>query len=219
MIRTLPIFCVFIASAGAAEVIDRVDKAAAGFKSLSANMKRVSHNGVINDDEMEEGSIAVKRAKNGDLRMLVNIQKPDPKTVAFAGKKLEIYLPKIATVQEMDVGKHRGMLEQFFLLGFGTSKRDLERDFVISEGPPETISGQKTIRIGLVPKSAETLKHLKRAELWIGDGGYPYQQKFYQSGGDYHVVTYSDLKINPELPDAALKLKLPSNVKRENLQK
>ena len=56
--------------------------------------------------------------------------------------------------------------------------------------------------------------------LWISDAtGYPVQQKFFQSGGDYHFVTYSDLKINPDLPDSALKLKLPKGVKREFPQK
>jgi outer membrane lipoprotein-sorting protein len=33
------------------------------------------------------------------------------------------------------------------------------------------------------------------------------------------LMTYSDMKINPDLPDTALKLHVPKNVKREYPQK
>ena len=55
--------------------------------------------------------------------------------------------------------------------------------------------------------------------MWVAENGYPIQQKFYLPGGDYELATYSDMKINPDLPDSALKLHLPKNVKREYPQK
>jgi len=62
-------------------------------------------------------------------------------------------------------------------------------------------------------------RQLSRFELWISDKtGLPVQQKFYEPSGDYNVFTYSDMKT-PNLPDSALKLKLPSNVKKETLNK
>ena len=61
--------------------------------------------------------------------MLINLTEPDPKTVAFQGHTVEIYYPKMQTVDEFDVSKYRELLEQFFLLGFGTSRADLQASY------------------------------------------------------------------------------------------
>jgi outer membrane lipoprotein-sorting protein len=201
------------------DLLERMDKAAATFKGVSAKVRRIAHTGVINEDNIDQGSVLVKRAKAGELRLLIDITAPDAKTVAYQGRKVEIFLPKINTVQEIDAGKHRGLVEQFFLLGFGTSRKELEAGYTIKLGGTEEIAGQKGSRLELIPKSKDVQQYIKKVELWIADSGYPLQQKFYQSGGDYQVAVYSDLKINPDLPDSALRLKLPKNVKREYPQK
>jgi outer membrane lipoprotein-sorting protein len=110
-------------------------------------------------------------------------------------------------------------LEQFFLLGFGTSRAELQASYNLRLVGPVTVGGQKTELLELIPKSKEVLQHLVKLEMWVAENGYPIQQKFYEKGGDYELATYSDVKINPDLPDSALKLKLPKNVKREFPQK
>ncbi|MFN7993951.1 MAG: outer membrane lipoprotein carrier protein LolA [Bryobacteraceae bacterium] len=200
-------------------ILNRIDKTGAAFRSMSAKVKRLSHTAVINEDNVDSGTMLLKRPKPRDMRMLVDLTQPDPKTVAFQGRKVEIYYPKIQTVQEFDVGKNRELVDQLFLIGFGTSRADLETSYQMRALGPDTIQDQKTERLELIPKSKEVLNHLKRLELWISETGYPVQQKIYLPGGDYMVVTYSDVKINPDLPDADLKLHLPKNVKREFPQK
>jgi outer membrane lipoprotein-sorting protein len=161
----------------------------------------------------------LKRAHARDMRMLVDFTQPDPKTVVFQGRKVEIYYPKIETVQEFDVGKSRALLDEFFLIGFGTSRADLQASYNLRLVGSDTIGGQKTDRLELIPKSKEVLQHLTRLEIWVAGNGYPVQQKFYEPAGDYMVFTYSDMKINPELAESALKLHLPKNVKHEYPQK
>lgn len=200
-------------------VLSRIDSAGAAFHSMSAQLKRQSHTAVINEDTVDAGSIFLKRPKPRDIRMLVDFTQPDPKTVAFQGRKVDIYYPKIQTIQEFDVGQNRDLLDQFFLLGFGTSRADLQNAYTIKLVGQDTVNGQQTERLELVPKAKDILEHLKKFELWIADSGYPVQQKFYLPGGDYMLMTYSDMKINPDLSDAALKLHVPKNVKREYPQK
>jgi outer membrane lipoprotein-sorting protein len=200
-------------------LLNRIDKAGAGFHAITAHLRRISHIAVINDDTVDSGAIRLKRTHPRDLHMLIDVTEPDAKTVAFQGHKLEIYYPKIKTVQEFDVGKSRALLEQFFLVGFGTSRADLEASYNLRLIGPETIDGQKTEHLELIPKSKEVLQHLTKFELWISDSGYPVQQKFDLKAGDYQLATYTDVKINPELPDADLKLQLPAKVKREYPQK
>ena len=202
-------------------VMERVDRAAGAFRGMSAKVRRVSHTAVINEDTIDSGMIVLKRAHPRDVRMLIELTDPDPRTVAFQGHKLEIYYPKAATVQEIDMGngKDRELLEQFLLLGFGTSRADLQASYNVRLVGPDTVGGQKTQRLELIPKSKEVLQHLLKFEMWVAENGYPIQQKFNLPGGDYQVATYSDMKINPDLPDSALKLNLPKGVKREYPQK
>jgi outer membrane lipoprotein-sorting protein len=200
-------------------VLARIDQAGAAFKGMSAHVTRVSHTAVINEDNTDSGTMLLKRAHARDMRMLVDFTQPDPKTVVFQGRKVEIYYPKIETVQEFDVGKSRALLDEFFLIGFGTSRADLQASYNLRLVGSDTIGGQKTDRLELIPKSKEVLQHLTRLEIWVAGNGYPVQQKFYEPAGDYMVFTYSDMKINPELAESALKLHLPKNVKHEYPQK
>jgi len=200
-------------------VLDRMDRAAAAFKSMSANIRRVSHTAVVNEDNVDSGTILLKRGRGHEVRMLIQLTEPDAKAVEFRDHTVDIYYPKIQTVDEFDVSKFRELLEQFFLLGFGTSRATLQASYSLRLVGADTINGQKTDRLELIPKSKEVLQHLLRLEMWVGDNGYPLQQKFYIPGGDYELATYSDMKINPDLPDAMLKLKLPRNVKREYPQR
>ncbi len=107
-------------------VLDRIDKAGATFKGMSAHLHRITHTAVISEDDVDSGTMLLKRARARDMRMLVDFTQPDPKTVAFQGRKVEIYYPKIETVQEYDVGKSRALLDEFFLIGFGTSRAELQ---------------------------------------------------------------------------------------------
>ncbi len=199
--------------------LDRMDRASANFRSLSADVRRVHHLAVINDDEIDSGTMLIKRSKPRDMRMLVDLTQPDRKTLSFQGRKVEIYYPKIQTVQEFDLGKNRELVDQFFLIGFGTSRKDLQASYNISALGTESIHGQTATRLELIPKSRDVAQHLKKFELWIGGGGYPVQQKFYLPSDETMLVTYSNVKINTNPPDSALKLQLPSNVKREYPQK
>ncbi len=199
--------------------LERMDRAAASFKALSADIRSVQHTAVINDDNTDIGRIMLKRSKH-DMRMLVELKQPDPKSIAVQGHKVEIFYPKRNAVEEYDIGQRRELLDQFMLVGFGTSGKELGSAYDIKVLGPDTVAGQATTHLELVPKSPEVLKNLKKLELWIPESeGYPIQQKFYLAGGDYKLVTYTDVKVNPPLTDADLKLKVPKDAKRVFPQK
>jgi outer membrane lipoprotein-sorting protein len=199
--------------------LNRMDKAGTAFRSMTASFQRVQHIAAINEDSRDAGTMAIKRVKRREMRMLVSLVQPDKKYLAVQGRKAEIYYPNMNTVQEMDLGKNRGLLDQFFLIGFGTSRAELEAAYTIRSLGEEPIEAQPASHLELIPKSPEVLQHLRKLELWISDtSGYPLQQKFFLKGDDSWLVTYSKIET-ADLPDSALKLQLPKNVKRENLQK
>jgi outer membrane lipoprotein-sorting protein len=119
-----------------AATLARMDDAAAKFKGLQADMQKIAHTAVINEDSVDAGTIAVKRPNPHDIRVLMNFQPPNPRQVMIAGVKGAIYYPGMNTVQEYDLGKSRSLVEQFMLLGFGSNSKDLESAYSIRLGGP-----------------------------------------------------------------------------------
>ncbi len=209
-----PVLALTAATDSLDNVLARMDRGSASFRALSADVSWTQHTAVINDDTVDTGTMLLKRTKH-DIRMLVNLTAPNARTVALHEQKLEIYYPKMHEVDGWDVGQHRDLLQQFLLVGFGTSGKELAAAYSMKVLGSDTIAGQAALRLELVPKSAEVLKNLKKLELWIPESDvYPIQQKFFLAAGDYKLVTYTNVKVNPPLKDSNLELKVPKNTKR-----
>jgi outer membrane lipoprotein-sorting protein len=202
------------------DVLTKLDQSAAKFSSMTANLTRLTYTKVIDDKSIEEGKMSLKKVGSRDLQVLIEFTKPDPRTVAFRGRKAEIFYPKLKTVQEYDLGKRTDLLDQFLLVGFGTTGKELKSNYTVKYVGDENVAGQPSHKLELTPNVADRREKLQKMELWITDGGaYPVQQKFIQPSGDYYLFTYREVKVNPELGDEGFKLKLPKGVKREFPQK
>ena len=202
-------------------VFEHMDQAAARFKGLTADVKRLSHDGALGEEEVDTGTIAVRIPKPHEVHMLIEFKQPDPKSVEIAGTRVKIYYPKISEVQELDFGRsNRAQVEQFLKLGFGSSSREILESYKVELGGPEKIGDQDTTRIVLTPKSQELASQFPRFELWISDStGVSLQQKMYQPGKTYNIATYTNMKLNPSLPESAVKLNAPKGVKYTHLQR
>jgi len=180
------------------EVMARIDAAAHGFTGMNAQMKKVSHTAVLDDDTTETGRLQMQR-RGKDVRALLDFTaEKDKRIVFFADKTAQIYYPNLQLVQIYDLGAQAKVLDQFILLGFGTSAKELETGYKIEFSGSETIDGKNASRLVLEPKDAATRERLVKAEIWIPeDSGLPVQQKFYQKNGNFTLVKYSSLQPSP----------------------
>jgi outer membrane lipoprotein-sorting protein len=206
------------ADPGLDAVLKNMDQASASFKGLTGQIRKLAHTQVVNVDDVTEGTIVVKKFKPHDIRIRIDFTKPSQQMVAIGGGKAEIYYPKLNEVQEGDLGKIKGLVDQLMLLGFGGNSAELQDAYTVTLGGPDTVNGEKVTRIVLIPKSKEILQTVKKAELWISDKGITLQQKFDQGGGDYLLSTYSKINLNPNIPDSAVKLDVPKGAKRTKLK-
>jgi len=200
-------------------LLRRMDRSASSFKAFSADLRSVAHTAVIDDDEVSTGTILLKRTSRG-IDMLMELITPDRKSIALHGQRGEIYYPKMKTVEEYDISGFRALADQFLLIGFGTSGKELTAAYTMKVLGTDEFGGRLATRLELVPKSPEVLKNLKKLELWIPESGdYPVQQKFYLAAGDYRIATYTNVKMNPPLSDSDLRLRAPKDAKRVFPQK
>lgn len=199
------------------DILAHIDRNASTFRTMSANIERVDYTAVIKDASKESGTILMLKKNKDTVEMRIDFTSPDVKQVSYADKKVQSYLPKINTVQIVDVGKIDNLISQGVLIGFGSTSKELQKSYTIRVVGEETINGKLATKLELIPKEDSPLMKVKKIEVWLANSdAYPVRQKLYQGAGDYNQATYNDLKINPPIKDQDLKLKLPKNVKKEN---
>ncbi len=189
-----------------------MDKSAADFRSLTADIEQDKYTEVVKDTSVETGQIFVRR----DQKMRIELTKPDPKTILRTGDSLFIYTPKIKRVEEYNLGKHRSIIDQYMRLGFGTKSQDLRKSYDINWTGEEEIEHRKTLLLELTPKSEEIRKQITKIHMWVDESSWlPIQQKFFEAGGgDYFLVKYSNMMKNLKINDAKFKQDWPKDANR-----
>jgi outer membrane lipoprotein-sorting protein len=199
------------------QVIRRMDNAANDFKAMKAHVTYITHTDVLNEDNTETGTTVMKKVHSGEVQVLVDFVTPDKKTVTFEKRRMQIYLPKINTLQIFELTKYGEQVDNFVKIGFGGSGTELAKDYDMTVSGTESLNGVPAIRLQLVPKSPEAQQFVTKVELWIPEQGdpYPIREKISQPSNDYRIATYSELQINPALKADELQPKLPAGVKKE----
>jgi outer membrane lipoprotein-sorting protein len=209
-----------VSAQNTAAVLARMDVAGPQFRSMTARMERLTHVAVIDDNTSETATMRVLRSKAKDIRVALDFTKPEHKQVAINERKVEIFYPKANTVQEWDLGKYKSIVDQFILLGFGTTGKELQKAYGVKFLKEDTVAGHKCTRVELEPKDSKVKQHYTKFELCIADpGGYPILQKLIEPSGNYTSITYTDIKLNAELRPESLNLNMPAGVKREYPQR
>jgi len=222
-ISLLPISVLLVAPFAAAEslndVLARMDKSAASFQSMNASLTQLNHTEVINDNETLNAAVTMKKAKDGIVGR-VDFGEPNRKIVSIRERQLFIYYPKSNSVDIYDVGEYGDQLDEFLLLGFATSGKELQKNYKVRLLGTQTVAGKVTTHLELTPKSKKAQDMFKKADIWLAqDANYPVQERIDKNGQDYTLITYSDVKLNPPLSDKDLELVLPPGVKKVRPQK
>jgi outer membrane lipoprotein-sorting protein len=194
-------------------ILAHLDDEAKDFHSLSADMERTKVTVVVNDHSTETGSILLR----GDKMLLqMKAGNSNTRTILRNGDALYLYTPGLKRVEEYDLGKNRAMVDQFLLLGFGTSGKELEHGYEVALLNEGVLDDRKAAELQLTPKSEAVRKQISTIHIWIDESTWvPIQQEFIEPGsGDYSLVRYSKIVRNPEIPDSAFKPHWPKGTEK-----
>ena len=167
---------------------------------------------VVNDKSTESGQISVRH----DDKMRIEVTQPDARTILRDGDNFYIYNPKIHRVEEYNLGKKKSVVDQFLLLGFGTSGSSLKDSYGLTLQGEETLDNRKVLLLELLPKTDEVRKQLSKIQLWLDESTWlPVQQQFFETGsGDYFIIRYRNIKRNVRIPDNDFKPHWPHGTTR-----
>jgi outer membrane lipoprotein-sorting protein len=196
-------------------ILHRMDVAASEFHSLKADVAMTTYTAILDDKTVETGKLTMQRSGKEVRAILDFSTQPDPKIIAVMGQVVRIYYPNLKLVQDYNFGKKTDVLNQYLLLGFGSSGTELAQNYSITAGGNAEVAGRQTTEITLVPKDPKVQERLKEVDMWIpSDAAYPVQQKFVQPNGDYRQTTYTNVVVNPPI-QGALTLQLPPSTKHQ----
>ncbi len=200
-------------SAGLEAVLNDMDRAAAGFKSAQADFVWDQFTRVIQEHDLQKGTIYYRRQGN-EVQMAADIQDPAKKYVLFSGGKVDVYQPEIDQVTEYNAGKNKAEFESFLVLGFGGRGHDLAKSFEVRYDGVENVGGVQAAKLTLAPKAAKVKNMFSQIVLWIDPArGISVQQQFTEPSGDYRLAKYTNIKLNQKLPDASFKLNTTGKTK------
>lgn len=191
-------------------LIERLNQAADRFKTLTATLQYTKFTQVVDDKSTESGRLTYSENR----RILIEMLNPEPKEILFTGSKAYLYYPKMAQIQEFDLDKHRSLVEQFLLLGFGTSGDKLRDSYLITVLGEAKLDNRAVLQVELTPKDERIRQQIHKIHLWLDLASWlPVQQKFFEVGGDYLMAQYSDIKVNVPIPVAKQRLSAPRGTK------
>jgi outer membrane lipoprotein-sorting protein len=192
-------------------VLRELDDESSNFESLTADIERTKVTVVVNVKSTESGSIFVR----GD-KMRLDLKDPSPRTILRTGDTIFVYTPGLNRVEEYNLGKHRELVDQFLLLGFGTSGHELKKGFLVTLLGERTLDSKKTLLLELTPKSTGVRNQIAKIHLWLDESSWlPVQQEFFETGTeDYFTIRYTNEVRNANIPDSRFRPRWPKGVQK-----
>jgi outer membrane lipoprotein-sorting protein len=199
-------------------VLQRIDAAAANFRSTSADVEfdNIQQDPIYNKD-VDKGTVYYQR-KGTSFQMAAHIEtengRPLPKVYVYSGGTVKLYEKLIDQVTTLN---KFAQYQSWFELGFGASGKELDKKWDIKYLGPETIDGIKAEKLELVPKDPAIRKNVPKVTVWMdADRAVSIKQVFDQGQGQSHTCLYSNIKVNQSLPADAFTLKTDSKTQFVN---
>ena len=197
------------------EILSRMNEATKRLKSLSANLEYTKVTVLVNDKSKMEGRLFFRQGKPPEIR--IEFQEPESKIFLFKKNKAEIYLPKINQLQEFNLEQKSELVEEFFLLGFGseTGELSLKKSYRLKYLKEEDLDEETTAVLELTPRKESVAAQLTKIQMWISEESWlPSQQEFFEPGGDYLIARYRAVKVNLKIPSTTFEIHPAAGAKR-----
>lgn len=194
-----------------AKTLKAMDQQSATFRSAQADFVWDQFTKIVNEHDLQQGTIYFRRAGKDELQMAADIKKPSPKYVLFSDEKVRLYEPGVDRVTEYNTGKNKTEFESFLVLGFGGSGQELQKSFDVKYLGSENVGGVNAAKLQLTPKAQKVKSMFSQILLWIDPArGVSVQQQFITPDGDYRLAKYSNIVLDKKIPDDVFKLKTTS---------
>ena len=200
-------------------VLSKLDAAAAAFHSATADFE---FDGTVTDPvpdtDVQKGVVYYQRSE-ADFQMGVHVATDNghtaPKVITCCAKgSIQLYdklQNQITTLNKLS------QYENWFMLGFGASGKELQEKWDVTYAGSETIDGVKTAKLEMVPKDPAVKASVPKVILWLDTSrAISLKQYFDEGQGQSRTCHYTNIKVNQSLPKDAFSFKTDSKTTYAN---
>jgi outer membrane lipoprotein-sorting protein len=202
------------------KVISQLNTAAGKFVSAQADFSWDQYQAVVQEDDVQTGTIYFERKKGSSSTRTAAYLKKDNgkdalKTVVYDDGEAQFYEPTIKQLTILRAGANRGQWESFLTLGFGGSGTDLQTNWKVSLLGTESMNGVQVDKLDLVPLQQKVLDMFTHVTIWIDPTqGISYKQIFFEAGGDKRTATYKNIRYNQPIASDVFVMKTAPGTNR-----
>lgn len=192
------------------KVLAQMDASAPKFQSFQADIAVDNYTAVVQDHEMQKGTIAFRRAGSSmEMGMVLDQGQQGEKDILYKNGQFAMYQP--AAKQEIiaSAGANRAEYDSFLATGFGASGKELAAAWDITFQGMEAVDGVQTAKLDLVSKQASVRNNFSHITIWV-DPARDISLKviMLQPTGDSRTATYSNIRYNVHPPASLFTLKV-----------
>ncbi len=187
----------------AGSVLAALEREGRRLVTMRADFEQTRTNVVLDEQETTSGKVLLQVP--GRFRW--EYVKPQPSAMAIKDGRFARYFPQTKQVFR---GPAKG--EADLLVGFGPGSRDLGRRYEVTLAGEEAVSGRPAWVLDLKPRAGQG-GLFSALRLWVDQQrSIPVQTRLTEPTGDFTVVRFDGVEVNPRLPADAFDLKLPKDV-------
>ena len=194
-----------------ADVFAAIDHAAPGLHALSAQADVADYTALVNDTDRSSGHFYYKSGTAGPMYALELTQPAaSARTFVYRDRTAYVYTPASHQVMKYALGAKPELINQFLQLGVGATSAELTKTYQVALDGPASLDGVATVKLTLTPIAATLRDKFPHIDLWYDVHTWvAVQQQLWQPGGDYHLVHYTKVEVNPRLSDDRFPAKFP----------
>lgn len=193
------------------QVLDQLTAAAPRIHSVEASAAVIDYTALVDEADHSAGKLYFERSDHGP-RYVLDLTQPaaTAKKLLYVDHTAYVYTPSAKQVMKYALGNNPQEINQYLLLGMGATGADLTQAFTVTLDGPAQLNGQDTVELTLTPRSDKLKSKLTRLDIWYNPRTWiGVQQKIWQPGGDYHLLTLTHIELNSKLSDALFSTAFP----------
>jgi outer membrane lipoprotein-sorting protein len=197
----------------------KIDEAAKGFRTFSARFTQRNYTAIIDDfDPPQAGVYFYSFDKDRTALWRYETMNPMRKILTVRKGMATMYQPSVKEATIYNLGKRRQYID-YLAAGIGRSAAELQEKFNISLQGIGSIAGAPCFVLRCKPRDKAVSSQVTSITIWVKkSSGTPAQFKIEAPSDDYMLLTFSDEKLNAEIPISAFEQNLPAGVSITRIQ-
>jgi outer membrane lipoprotein-sorting protein len=199
-----------------APILDRMAQALQGMGTMKATLAQRKTYGQLGiSDPVEQGYIYIKRQRNRDLSVRIEIQQPSKRVITVKNGRFTFFQPSINQAIEGEVSQKVGQSSatgflSYLFGGLGNATKD----YKISVLGEEVVNGRRATHLELVPWTMRKGLY-RQIDIWVDNQLWlPTQQEFVEANDDVTRLRLQEVQLNIRLSDKLFEQDLPGHVQR-----